>query len=188
MERRYLKKFPQFSRLWLVLLILLLGFSVGCQKKEPPLSPAATRFKREVKECIHKVTKPLIGPLAKGDSPGIHAALKKSEPENLKLCISCPFRMGVMDMYGNSLALYPPRKNTTLDFYRYEVVQQALRDHKIGQQRLYLQDGSRLYVICVPILKNDKVLGLLAIALSAADAKNKWGLTEKEFMAIDFNR
>ena len=188
MESLYLRKLPKFFRLWVVLLILLLGFSYGCQTKEPPLSPAAARFKQEVKECIGLVVKPLIGPLSKRDAAGIHTALKKTEPENLKLCVRCPFRMGVMDMYGNSLALYPPRKNTTLDFYRYEVVQQALRDHKIGQQRLYLQDGSRLYVICVPILKNDKVLGLLAIALSAADAKNKWGLTEKEFMAIDFNR
>jgi len=188
MDSHYGKKLPKFYRPWVVLLILLLGCSYGCQTKEPPLSPSAARFKQEVKECIDKVTKPLIGPLAKKDSAGIHAALKKTEPENLKLCISCPFRMGVMDMYGNSLALYPPRKNANLDFYRYEVVQQALKDRKIRQQRLYLQNGSSLYVICVPLLKDDQVMGILAIALSASDARNKWGLTEKEFMAIDFNR
>jgi hypothetical protein len=188
MESLYLKKLPKFSRLWVVLLILLLGFSVGCQTKEPPLSPAAARFKQEVKECINSVAKPLLGPLSKRDTVGIHAALKKTEPENLKLCVRCPFRMGVMDRNGNSLALYPPRKNANLDFYRYEVVQQALNDRKIAQRRLYLQDGSSLYVICVPLLKNDEVIGVLAVALSASEAKNKWGLTEKEFMSMDFNR
>ena len=188
MKSLYGKKLPRFFRLWAVLLILILGASVGCQTKEPPLSPSAARFKQEVKECIGKVVKPLIGPLAKGDTAGIHAALKKSEPENLKLCISCPFRMGVMDMDGTSLALYPPKKNANLDFYRYEVVQQVLKDRKIAQQRLYLPDGSGLYVICVPLLKNGEVLGVLAIALNASEARSHWGLTEKEFMAIDFNR
>lgn len=188
MESHYGKKLPKFFRLWVVLLILLLGFSYGCQTKEPPLSPAAARFKQEVKECIGSVTKPLIGPLSKRDAAGIHAALKKTEPENLKLCVRCPFRMGVMDVDGTSLALYPPRKNANLDFYKYEVVQQALKDRKIAQQRLYLQDGSSLYVICVPLLKDYQVMGILAIALSASEAKNKWGLTEEEFMAIDFNR
>ena len=188
MESRYCRKLPEFGRLWIVLLILLLGFSYGCQTKEPPLSPAAARFKQEVKECISLVVKPLIGPLSKRDAAGIHTALKKTEPENLKLCVRCPFRMGVMDMEGNSLALYPPKKNANLDFYRYEVVQQALKTRKIAQQRLYLQDGAGLYVICVPLLKDDQVLGILAIALSASEAKNKWGLTEKEFMAMDFNR
>ncbi|MDD2901020.1 MAG: hypothetical protein PHU44_01125 [Syntrophales bacterium] len=188
MDSHFCKKLPKFFRLWVVFLILLLGCSYGCQTKEPPLSPAAARFKQEVKECIDLVTKALLGPLAKGDAAGIHAALKKTEPENLKLCVRCPFRMGVMDVHGNSLAIYPPKKNTNLDFYRYEVVQQVLKDRKIAQQRLYLQDGSGLYVICVPLLKNNEVLGILAIALSASEARNKWGLTEKEFLALDFNR
>jgi len=32
------------------------------------------------------------------------------------------------------------------------------------------------------------VIGMLAIALSAADAKSRWGLTEEEFLTLDFNR
>ncbi|MFZ5453665.1 MAG: hypothetical protein ACOZF2_17550 [Thermodesulfobacteriota bacterium] len=188
MESLSCKNAPQGVRLGVVLLILLLGFTYGCQTKEPPLSPAAARFKHEVKECLDLVTKPLIGPLSRKDAAGIHAALKKTEPENLKLCVRCPFRMGVMDVEGNSLALYPQRKNADLDFYKYEVVQQALKERKIRQQRLFLQDGSGLFVICVPLLKDNQVMGILAIALSASEARNKWGLTEKEFMALDFNR
>lgn len=188
MESRYLKKMPKIFRLWAVLPILLLGFGFGCQTKEPPLSPGAARFKQEVKECIGLVAKPLIEPLLKNDAAIINETLKKTEPENLKLCLRCPFRMGVLDKQGNTLAVYPPKKDSSLDFYHYEVVQQALKTRKISHQRLFLQDGSGLYVICVPLLKGDQVIGLLAIALSAAEAGNKWGLTEKEFKALDFNR
>ena len=89
---------------------------------------------------------------------------------------------------GDTLAVYPPKNAASLDFYNYEVVQQALRTRKVTQQRLFLQNGSRLYVICIPLLKNDRIIGLLALALSASDAKNRWGLTEKEFLSLDFNR
>jgi hypothetical protein len=189
MESRYLKIMRKFNRLWGVLLLLLLpGLISACQSQEPPLSPAAARFKQEVKECLGLVAKPLIEPLLKKDPAAIHETLKKTEPENLKLCVRCPFRMGVMDMDGNSLALYPATKEANLDFYKYDVVQQVLKSRKIMQQRLFLQDGSGLYVICVPLFKKEKVIGLLAIALSATEARKKWGLTEKEFLALDFNR
>ena len=50
-----------------------------------------------------------------------------------------------------------------------------------------IQDGSELYIICAPILRQDKVIGLMGIAISAEEAKSRWGLTEKEFMALNFN-
>ena len=33
----------------------------------------------------------------------------------------------------------------------------------------------------------DTVNGLTAIAINAEEAKSKWGLTEKEFMDLNFN-
>lgn len=188
MESRYRKKAPRFSGSWVVLLIVLLGLGYGCQAQEPPLSPAAANFKQEIKECIGRLAKPLIEPVLKRDAATISATLKKTEPEAIKLCRMCPFRMGVLDKNGDTLAIYPPRKDTNLDFYNYEVVQQALKDRKIAQQRLFLQDGSGLYVICVPLTREEQVIGILAIALSAADAHSRWGLTEKEFIALNFNR
>jgi hypothetical protein len=188
MESRDQQTLAKFSRPWVVLLLLLLGFTWGCQAKEPPLSPAAAAFKKEIKDCIGRLAKPLTEPVINRDGAAINAALKKAEPEAIKLCRMCPFRMGVMNKNGDTLAVYPPRKNENLDFYHYEVVQQTLKTRKIAQQRLFLQNGSRLYVICVPLLKEGEVIGLLAIALDAADAQKRWGVTEKEFMALDFNR
>jgi hypothetical protein len=188
MASRDHKTMAKFSRLGVVLLVLLLGLAFGCQTKEPPLSPAAVAFKKEIKECIGRLAKPLIEPVIKGDTAAINKALKKTEPEAIKLCRMCPFRMGVMNRNGDTLAVYPPRKNAHLDFFHYEVVQQALKARKIAQQRLFLQNGSRLYVICVPLLREEAVICLLAIALDAAEAQKRWDLTEKEFLAMDFNR
>ena len=188
MESRDNKTMSKFSRLWVVLLVLLLGLTYGCQTKEPPLSPAAAAFKQEVKECIGRLVKPLMQPIIKRDKAAITEALKKTEPEAIKLCRMCPFRMGVMDKNGDTLAVYPPTKETNLDFYNYEVVQQALKTRKIAQQRLFLQDGSGLYVICVPLVREEQVIGILAVALSTTEAQKRWGITEKEFLSLDFNR
>jgi len=188
MESRYHQKMLEFNRLWFILPILLLGLNYGCQSKEPPLSPAAATFKQEIKECLDRLVEPLSEPVLQRDVAAINETLKKTEPEAIKLCRMCPFRMGVMDKNGDTLAVYPPQKDAHLDFHNYGVVQQALKNRKIEQQRLFLQDGSGLYVICVPLLKGEKVIGLLAIALSATEAHSRWGLTEKEFLALDFNR
>ncbi|MBM4273664.1 MAG: hypothetical protein FJ134_04260 [Deltaproteobacteria bacterium] len=187
MKNLYVKKMPESIRFRVVLCILLLGLIYGCQAQEPPLSPAAAAFKQEIKECIDRLVKPLMEPVLKRDTAGINETLKKVEPEAIKLCRMCPFRIGVVDQNGDTLAVYPPQKNAHLDFHNYEVVQQALKSRKISHQRLFLQDGSSLYVICVPLIREEP-MGILAIALSAADAQNRWGLTEKEFVALDFNR
>jgi hypothetical protein len=152
------------------------------------LSPAAAAFKKEIKECIGRLAQPLIEPVLQEESAAINEVLKKTEPEAIKLCRMCPFRMGVMNKKGDTLAVYPPRKGDHLDFYQYEVVQQVLKTRKIAQQRLFLQDGSRLYAIGVPLLREEEVIGILAIALDAAEARKRWGLTEKEFLVLNFNR
>lgn len=188
MKNRYHKNMLKFNRLWFILPILLLGLNCGCQGKEPPLSPAAASFKQEIKECLGRLVQPLMEPVLQRDTAAINETLKKTEPEAIKLCRMCPFRMGVMDKDGGTLAVYPPQKDAHLDFHNYEVVKQALKNRKIAQQRLFLQDGSSLYVICVPLLKEKQVIGMLAIVLSSTEARNRWGLTEQEFLALDFNR
>jgi hypothetical protein len=188
MKSRYSKQISKLNWLGVIPLLLLPGLIHGCQAQEPPLSPAAAAFKQEVKECIGRLVKPLIDPVIKKDREAINEALKKTEPEAIKLCRMCPFRMGVMNRHGDTLAVYPPPKDAHLDFYHYEVVQQALKTRKIAQQRLFLQNGARLYVICSPILQQEKVIGILALALNAEEAKKRWDLTEKEFLALDFNR
>ncbi len=171
--------------------VLLLGFALvlwGCQAQEPPLSKAAANFKSEVKECIATVSGSLTGPVMKKDKPAINAALKKCEPQAVKLCRMCPFKIAVLDAHGDALAVYPPQENSAGNFSGYELVSRVMSSRKAAQKRFYLQNGSRLFIICTPLLKEEKVVGILAISLNADEAQQRWGITEPEFLSLDFNK
>lgn len=180
--------FGDQGRIWPVLFTTAVILLFGCQAREAPLSPGAATFKREIKACLTNLSAALMDPVAKKDLPGIKAALEKVESPAVKLCRLCPFEMGVTDQSGATLAVYPVKGNGKgKDYSNYELVRKAIKSKKIQQQRFFLQDGSQLYLICAPLLRGETLIGLVAIAVSSEDAAQRWGLTEKEFMAIDFN-
>jgi hypothetical protein len=170
---------------WLLLLLLVVG---GCQATEPPLSPAAASFKKEVQDCLQRISRELPLPLAKEDVPAINEVLARVEPEAVKLCRMCPFRLGVLNRNGETLTVHPFKADALGNYSNYDVVVQTLKNQKINQQRLFLQNGSQIYLVCDPIMQGDKLLGILALSLSAQEAKQRWGITEKEFLALDFNK
>jgi hypothetical protein len=187
MRDRYFPKALGCFRCWPVWLLLLLMVFGGCQAKEPPLSPAAASFKKEVRDYLQRLSRELAAPLAKGDLPAINEVLDRVEPEAVKLCRMCPFHLGVLNKNGETLTVHPFKADALGNFSNYEVVVKTLKDQKINQQRFFLQDGSQIYIVCDPILQGDQLLGILALGVSAQEAKQRWGLTEQEFMTINFN-
>jgi len=166
--------------------LLLVGASLllfACQS--PPLSPADS-FKKEVKSILDKLCTTLVEPVSKSDVPGIETALSEIKPQLVKLCPMCPFQVGVLNRHGEILAVHPPTERTN-NFSSYNMVIKVISSKQIQQQKFFLPDGPELYIICAPILRQDKVIGLMGIAISAEEAKSRWGLTEKEFMALNFN-
>jgi hypothetical protein len=178
--------FRDKARLWPVLVGLAI-LLCGCQAKESPLSPAAATFKKEVKSCLDSLTSPLVDPVFKKNVAGIAATLAKIEPQAVKLCRMCPFQIGVLDQNGQTLAVHPPTGRSN-NFSSYELVIKAIKSKKSQHQRLFLQDGSALYLICAPLIREDRVIGLVAIAISSDEAEKRWGLTAKEFLALDFHK
>lgn len=168
----------------LLLLLLVLG---GCQAGEPPLSPEAAAFKKEVQDCLNRLSQGLAGAIVKKDVPAMNEVLKHLEPDTIKLCRMCPFRIGILNKEGETLTVFPFKPDSMADFSSYDVVVQTLKNRKVNQQRFYLQDGSQIYLICVPLFQGEDLVGILALSLSAQEAQQRWGLTEKEFLAIDFN-
>jgi hypothetical protein len=167
---------------WLLLVCAVL-LLLACQSQ--PLSPAAS-FKKDVKSILDKLCTTLVEPVFKGDVPGIESALSELEPQLAKLCPRCPFQVGVLNQHGEILAVHPPTERAN-NFSSYDLVIKVISSKQIQQQKFFLQDGPELYIICAPILRQDKVIGLIGIAISAEEAKSKWGLTEKEFIALNFN-
>jgi hypothetical protein len=172
---------------WLALVVAAFLFC-GCQDKPTPLSPGAAIFKNEIKNCLANLSTVLREPVANKDVPAINAALEKVESPAVKLCRLCPFQVGVLDQSGEGLAIYPPRSgNNPQNYSSYDLITKAINSKKIQQQRFFLQNGSELYIICAPLVREGKLIGLVAIAVNSEDAANRWGLTEKEFLAINFN-
>jgi hypothetical protein len=160
----------------------------GCQTQEPPLSPAAQAFKQEVQQAIGLVAKELVRPVARADVSGINAGLEKIMPSSIKLCRACPFMMGVLDPNGVILAIYPPKKDYSRHYSDYKLVMKALERGEICHGRLFLQDGSKLYTICSPLKEEGKAVGILVLTTTDEEVKQRWGLSEEEFAAINFNK
>jgi hypothetical protein len=159
----------------------------ACSAKEPPLSPAAASFKHEIKDCIQRLAAPLAGPVARQDAQAINKALLAMAEPAIKLCRMCPFQIGVMDLNGDILARYPEKKEGILNLSGYGLFDQVLKSRRTSQQRFFLQGGSEIYIIAVPLLHEGQMIGLLGLSLDAAEALQRWGLTDKEFLALDFN-
>ena len=176
---------PFCGRLMLALLLLVvLG---GCRASEPPLTPEAAAFKKEVQDCLDRLCQGVIEPIQKKDAKAISEVLKQLEPAALKLCRMCPFRIGILDKTGETLTVYPYKAEAMGNFSNYEVVVQTLKNRQINQQRLFLQDGTQIYIICVPLSRGQDLVGMMVLGLSAEDAKQRWGLSEKEFLTLNFN-
>ena len=63
----------------------------------------------------------------------------------------------------------------------------ALKERKIVKAKLYLQDRTTLYVVGIPLVRQGEALGLLVLAFDAADLRDRFGLTEEEFLRVDLN-
>jgi hypothetical protein len=122
------------SGAWLILLLLLLGLLGGCQAKEPPLSPAAAAFKKEVQDCLGRLCEGLVGSILKRDVATLNETLKKVEPEAIKLCRMCPFRIAILNNNGETLTIYPYKVEAMGYYANYEGVAQTLKNRQINQQ------------------------------------------------------
>ncbi len=169
---------------------LLMGLLVacGCQTQEPPLSPAAKAFKKEVQQAIGMVAKELVTPVARSDVAAANAVLEKVMPSSLKLCRACPFMLGVVSQNGDLLTVYPPKKEYSRHYSDYKLVMRALESGEICHGRLFLQDGSKLFTICSPLMQAGKAVGILVLTTTDEEVKQRWGLSEEEFAVINFNK
>jgi hypothetical protein len=174
------------KQVWLPLVMMVM-LVYGCKPQELPLSPGAAAFRQEVKVVKERLTTSLVDPVSRGDKAGVAAALQKTMPAEIKLCQMCPFLLGVLDKNGVILSTYPSKEKYRKDFSDYHVVIKALQEGKACQSRFYLSDGSLLFVICTPLMQGEEAVGVLIFTSLAEEVKKRWGITEQEFYAIDFN-
>jgi hypothetical protein len=161
----------------------------GCGKREPPLSKEALSLKKEIKERIEKYSPIFLDPLSKGDKAAVQEALGKLSVEFTKEGQPLTWGAAVLDKDGIALgALTSGGPQAGLDYSNMKPVADALKNRKMAQGKFFRQDGFQAYYVVGPLLRQGEFVGLFVLGLSAKELNEKRGVSEKEFMVIDFNR
>jgi len=172
----------------LAFLIFLLALSLaGCAVQEPPLSPGAAAFKKDVQTIIAKLTPALAGPLSHNDAQAAKAAILSLYPDAGQDKDDFPFRLGALTKDGILLTSLPPVKAIGADFINYQLVQETLDKRRINKMQLYAPDGAPIYIVLAPIMVQGNCAGLVGLRVTAAQALKKWGITGKEFKETNLN-
>ena len=160
----------------------------GCGKKEPPLSKEALSLKKEIKERIEKYSPVFVDPLSRGDKAAVQEALAKLSAEFTKDGQPLTWGAAVLDKDGITLgALTSGGPQTGLDYSNMKSVAEVLKSRKMIQGKFYRKDGFNAYYVVGPLLQKEELVGLFVLGLPTKEVNEKRGVSEKEFMAIDFN-
>ncbi len=172
-----------------ILLLLLLLAGMGCGKEEAPLKGGALELKKEVKKTLQKLAPLILDPVLKRDEKAAEAALEKFVSETLQKSRAYPTAIGILIKDGTVMVRWSRTgfHINAENYIQYKIVSETLKNRKTNQQRLFLQGGERVYMICAPILREKNVEGAVGLGFSASELKEQLGLSEEEFLAIDFN-
>lgn len=170
-------------------LVVLAAFLSACAMPDSGQSEAVLSFKKEVRETRETLVPALIEEVANRDPHAVKVILDKQcdlAKENGR-----PFACGitVLDLHGITFASVTPGEAIRrLNYSRNEVVMQALKNNKIVTTKLYLQDGTTLYAVGIPLARSGEARGLLVLTFDARELKDRVGITEQEFLKVDLNR
>jgi hypothetical protein len=171
-----------------VLIYLFVGGS-GCGKKESPITKGGLEFKKQIREMLQKIEPLLLESASKEDRKTAETTLERFASDAFQKGWVRPLLMGLIDKRGIVLARWPGTVSSDSgnDFAQYNAFKKALKDRKIFQERLFLQGGQNTLVLCVPFSRKGEMTGILAFTFRPGDVKEQMGLTEEEFLAMDFN-
>lgn len=167
---------------------------LACNPGEP-LNPAAEDFRKQMLTDYRLLSSVLV-PALETDEPIVAAGEAidnfllepKSKDQGIfgisLLDISGKYSTGaVIDSKDTGKLIKDIYKDT--NFHSYRVVEQIVKSRRVMQERLYLQNNSIL-AIGFPVINNGDLMGILCFSFESHEFEKKWGLSEKEFLRIDF--
>ena len=177
--------------------MVIISFSalfLACNTGEPS-NPAAEEFRKQMLADYSDLKLTLI-PALETDKPIVAAGEaienflleSKSNDQGIfgisLLDISGKYLTGAVIDNKNTGELVKDKYKDT-NFHSYRVVEQIVKSRRVMQERLYLQDTSIL-AIGFPVINNRDLLGILCLSFESHEFEKRWGLSEKEFLHIDF--
>lgn len=175
-----------FAPVVILLALMVLG-TAGCGAPRQPVSPEAAALKQEILDTLQHLQKSLVDPVAREDIPAIDAVLAGLAKNSVDICVDCPYRSAVLNKDGVVLTTFPKNDFIGRDFSSYRIISEPLSRQRITQRQIYRPDGVKMYSVSAPLLRDNKVAGVVVLTLAPLDITKKWRLTEKEFLAINFN-
>lgn len=178
-----------FSKVYpgiLGLLVVALSWGPGCQEAKPPPSPEALVFTREVQAIINRIAPPLVGPVDRKDQAAVQKALVKAFSLCAQECEGVFYNVFILDQSAVLTAIYPPAEVKRIQFSDYKAVEKAFKEKKPNQTILYQPDGTPTYIISVPLVQEGKVTGILALSFEGNQVRDKRGVSEQEFLTLNF--
>ena len=169
-----------------LMLLAALALGSSCQQAKPPQSPKAEAFTKEVQAVIDRVARPLIEPVARDDKEAAQKSLKKAFSLCAEACEGLFYNVLILDQQGVLSAVYPPAEVKSLQFANYNAVKKAFADKKPNQAILYQPNGTPIDIVFVPLIQQDKVVGILALGFEGNLVRDKRGLETEEFLNLDF--
>jgi hypothetical protein len=151
--------------------------------------PSGQAFTDEVKGAIKKLSRSMTVPVSKNDIQVLRQRLNHFFTEAERAGKPVSYGIGILDREGLAVAgRYITGVFKEEDFSKYQYVIRAFKQKKTVQGRLYLQGGSGLLIVCVPLVRQKEVVGALVLGFDPSEIKKNHGLTPEQFLAIDFNK
>jgi|UniRef100_A0A7C5AMK1 hypothetical protein len=173
---------------FLILLIFFAGWRAWGCSESLPLSPRQAGFRDQVFRVLERLADPLAQPVAQEDKRGIQGVLLRLFSVCADDCEGLLDNVVVLDRDGVTIAVYPEEKVPMWNFSDYAAVKRAVESKTPVPAILYRPDGTAISAICAPLLHKERVEGVVVLVIESRKLKEKLGLTETEFLSLDFSR
>lgn len=143
----------------------------------------------KVKSAIKTLSPLLLDPVSRNNISDIQTTIDKTVSDAEKQGKPIRFGIGVLDRDGVAVAgRYVVGTFRKDNFSGYQFVEKAFGQKKIVQDRLYFQDHSELWIVCVPLIQQKEVVGAMVLGFNPTEVKKDYGLNTKQFLALDLNK
>jgi hypothetical protein len=169
---------------WFVFLHLSILTSRGAWAKQ-----STSAFREKVKSAVKTLAPLLLNPVSRNNIGDIQATIDKTGSDAEKQGKPFRFGIGVLDRNGVVVAgRYVIGTFKKDDFSAYQFVQKAFKQKRIIQDRLYFQDHSELWIVCVPLIQQKDIVGAIVLGFNPTEVEKDYGLNAKQFLALDLNK
>ncbi len=146
-------------------------------------------FREMVKSAIKMLSVSLMDSVAKNNTGDIQTKIDKMISNAEKEGKPIQFGIGILDRTGVAVAgRYVVGTFRKDDFSRYQFVKKAFKQKKVIQDRLYFQDHSELWIVCVPLVQQRGIVGAIVLGFNPTEVDKDYGLNVKQFLALDLNK